>query len=510
MTSKNQLGTKLKDNKTIFIVFGLYLILSITISIFHEPWRDEAQAWLIARDCSLSDILFHRPHLEGHPPVWHLILMPFAKLGCNYEITLKVINIAISSVGVLLILLSHLFKNSTKTLLVFSYTIFYQMTQVSRPYSLMLIAFIILAITYKNRDKEPEKFTASLIFLCITHMMGLLVAGLVSVVWVGKIIAQTKFKNIHKDKRAWCLCGLLVLAILIVLQIKPPSDQLYSSPRTDDMSVELFISLPDTAIQFLNIYFNNILVELTVFIFMYILIVKLEIAYNKRFELLVPYTGILIFLAFIYRALHLVVVLNFLWIYFLWIVKDTDKENQNTAKTESKLLKHFDKILIVVLSASIVCSIRTAFVDINNNYSTGRKIANIIKDNGWEDKIIYIDWNRDMIEMPYEINCYFDTNIIGNLNNGDKDKAYAEFRYYDDESYREIMNTWKEKEPDIFIIGAFDDSLSAELSEIGYDSLSENDYELYTTVQEQMPWRMDWYEVMEYKIYVKKDLGGEK
>ena len=72
------------------------------------------------------------------------------------------------------------------------------------------------------------------------------------------------------------------------------------------------------------------------------------------------------------------------------------------------------------------------------------------------------------------------------------------------------MNTWKEKEPDIFIIGAFDDNLSAELSEIGYDSLSENDYELYITVQEQMPWRMDWYEVMEYKIYVKKDLGGEK
>ena len=509
MTGKNQLETKLKNTKALWIVFTLYLILSIVISIFHEPWRDEAQAWLLARDCSLYDILFHRPHLEGHPPVWHLILMPFAKLGCNYEITLKVINIAISSVGVLLILFRSPFKNSTKTLLVFSYTIFYQMTQVSRPYSLMLIAFIMLAITYRNRDTKPERFVASLLFLCVTHMMGLLVAGLVSVVWVGKIITQTKFKNIHKDKRTWYLSGLLVLAILVVLQIKPTSDQLYSSPRTDSTSVEVLIGLPDTSIQFLNIYFNNIVVELAVFILMYVLIVKLEKAYKKRFELLVPYTGALIFLAFIYRALHLVVVLNFLWIYFLWIMYDTNSEDRDTVKINGGLLKYFDKILLGILSVSLVSTFRTTMIDVNNNYSSGRTIANIIKDNGWQDKTIYIDWNRQMIQLPYEFNCYFDENVIDNLNSGDTNKGYAEFRYFEDDAYREIMDTWKEKEPDIFIIGFFDDSLSAELSEIGYNDLNESDYELYTTVREQMPWRMDWYETVEYKIYVRKELGGE-
>lgn len=507
MTYENQLVAKLKKNKTLVIVFCVYIILSIVLSVYHEPWRDEAQAWLIARDCSIKDILFHRPHLEGHPPVWHLLLAPFAKLGCNYEITLKVINISISSVAVLLILFKSPFKTSVKALLTFSYTIFYQMTQVSRPYSLMLVAFILLAITYKKRDSEPLKFILSLVFLCVTHMMGLLAAGLISAVWAGKIIAQTKFKGIHKDRRVWYLCGLLAVAILIVLQIKPTSDQLYSSPNTDNSSIELLISLPDTSISFINIWFNNVIIELAVFIAMYVFMVKLEKAYNKRFEIILPYSGILIFFAFIYRALHLVAVMNFIWIYFLWIVYDTDKENDSTENTKTKALKIFDVLLKVVLSASLICSFRTSMIDINKNYSSGRQIANIIKDNGWKDKTIYVDWCREMIQLPYEFNCYFDENIIDNLNSGDKHKGYAEFRYYDDETYKEITDAWKETEPDILIIGFFDDDIDSVAECLGTQG---DKYELKAEVDEQMPWRLDWYETVKYKIYVKKDIGGEK
>ena len=47
-----------KKNKKI-IVFALYMIITFILICFHENWRDEAQAWLIARDCNIFE-LFRR------------------------------------------------------------------------------------------------------------------------------------------------------------------------------------------------------------------------------------------------------------------------------------------------------------------------------------------------------------------------------------------------------------------------------------------------------------------
>lgn len=39
-----------------------FAVLAYIIGGVHEPWSDEAQAWLIARDASLYDLLFVLPH----------------------------------------------------------------------------------------------------------------------------------------------------------------------------------------------------------------------------------------------------------------------------------------------------------------------------------------------------------------------------------------------------------------------------------------------------------------
>ena len=55
----------------ISIIILLIYFLSISIvSYFHEPWGDEAQAWLIARDCTYKEMIFEIGHLEGHPFLW--------------------------------------------------------------------------------------------------------------------------------------------------------------------------------------------------------------------------------------------------------------------------------------------------------------------------------------------------------------------------------------------------------------------------------------------------------
>src|SRR3982751_5529126 len=40
----------------------------------HEPWSDEAQSWVLARDLSWSRMIFHEMHYEVSPGLWQSIL----------------------------------------------------------------------------------------------------------------------------------------------------------------------------------------------------------------------------------------------------------------------------------------------------------------------------------------------------------------------------------------------------------------------------------------------------
>ncbi|MBQ7782588.1 MAG: hypothetical protein IJ368_01325, partial [Oscillospiraceae bacterium] len=82
------------------LTYVIFIVLHIFTAFFHEPWYDEAQAWLIARDASYYDILFDIPHYEGHPPLWHLILSIPAKLGLPFEISLSAVMLVFSALWV--------------------------------------------------------------------------------------------------------------------------------------------------------------------------------------------------------------------------------------------------------------------------------------------------------------------------------------------------------------------------------------------------------------------------
>jgi len=101
-TTKNKKTNKLKENRNsfsiwkllfsesgyenqvnkiyYFIIFILYLFITLYAVLNHEPWRDEAQSWLIARDANFFDIFKLLP-FEKAPALWYLILLPLAKSG---------------------------------------------------------------------------------------------------------------------------------------------------------------------------------------------------------------------------------------------------------------------------------------------------------------------------------------------------------------------------------------------------------------------------------------------
>src|ERR1019366_4863055 len=86
---------------------------------------DEAQAWLLARDNSLPDLLGHALRYEGTPGLWHLLLWVAIRCGLAYS-GLYLISSALACGGAWLVLYRSPFPAWLRVGVIFSYFFGYQ------------------------------------------------------------------------------------------------------------------------------------------------------------------------------------------------------------------------------------------------------------------------------------------------------------------------------------------------------------------------------------------------
>ena len=118
-------------NWAIVLVYGVVVLAIVPL---HQPWRDEAHAWLLSRDLSVSG-LFAQLHYEGYPPLWFLLQMPLAKLGLPYE-SLGLLNAILATGAVAILVLFSPFSLWQKAIIALSDGLLCQYGMVWRCYSL--------------------------------------------------------------------------------------------------------------------------------------------------------------------------------------------------------------------------------------------------------------------------------------------------------------------------------------------------------------------------------------
>lgn len=158
-----------------WLVWLAYIALVVFTTAHHEPWRDEAQAWLIARDLPLPD-LFAQMAYEGSPALWHLLLVPFAKLGAPYawEAAIHVV-LAVAAVG--LLLARAPFPLWLKALLAFSFYLSYEYAAVARNYNLSLLLLCGLAVLHATRLTRPWAYAVLVALLSNTNVHSVMLAA---------------------------------------------------------------------------------------------------------------------------------------------------------------------------------------------------------------------------------------------------------------------------------------------------------------------------------------------
>lgn len=217
------------------LIFGLLITAAVTVIgiiglIFHEPWYEEAQPYLVARDASWYEVIFTIPHYEGHPPLWHMLIKLASCLGLSYELTIKGVQFIFFEAMIIMLELRSPFSRVTKALLPTSFFVIYHYCVLSRPYAMLMFAGLLCAAFYDKRREKPIRYILALVFLCLCHSYGIAFAGgIVLADITGDIIRKRSFGKavsglLGNKKLLAGYIALLAAAIAIMADIAPKQD----------------------------------------------------------------------------------------------------------------------------------------------------------------------------------------------------------------------------------------------------------------------------------------------
>lgn len=198
------------------ILFILYAKVSLKILLYHDSYCNEAQAWLISKNLNFWGI-YKQMYWEGHPCLWHWILMPFAHLGFPYH-TMNFISWGICLLTVLLMFKKSPLSPVANAIITFSVPLLYNYSALSRNYCLIPLALTLLAINYKSRHDHPIRYILLILLLAWTHVvMWGMVGGLLILFYYEEIIKNHKTNTKEQKKKVYLSLLIIIAGLLFML-----------------------------------------------------------------------------------------------------------------------------------------------------------------------------------------------------------------------------------------------------------------------------------------------------
>lgn len=207
-------------------VFSVYTILLALITFHHEMWRDELQAWLIARDTHSISQLVHALSYEGHPALWYLLLWIPAGFSPN-PAGMQVINFLISITLAGVIVSARMLPRSIRVLFVFSFFLFYQYGVTARSYALAVLLLIAAARCLIGEKQRPKLAILLLALSINTHALAAPVAVALAAwaFYFAKLKSWRDAGRVLRDREFLAaFISLAVSGILALITVWPAND----------------------------------------------------------------------------------------------------------------------------------------------------------------------------------------------------------------------------------------------------------------------------------------------
>ncbi|MBP2654022.1 MAG: hypothetical protein H6Q73_1591 [Firmicutes bacterium] len=408
----------------LYITLGVYTILVVMLALRHESWADEAQAWLIAKECTVPDLLLHVIRYEGTPALWHLILMVPAKLGLPYKY-ISLFSASISIISIYFFLRFSPFNPILKVLLPFTYFIFFQYSVVARSYVLLPLLLFILASFYERWQEKIFIFVTLTSLLANVSIHATLLSIFIFLYCYTDIVRKWVLLS-ETHKRSYILGAIIYIFILclILIQVYPPADVSFA-PGTR-FNIPLF--LVESVYRMSDSLFSNYTLEhnwslgygLSFALFFYFILLWL-LRKGVLVLYLLPIVSILVlFHVKYYNVWHQGILFIYL-IFVLWISfikksrfrQDETSNVNNIAEHKERWWRKIINISIAIISIiQIYWSVNTFLFDFNTSYSGSRQTALFLQSNNLTNlKIAAFGFKCTAIQPYFTENIYTNINI---------------------------------------------------------------------------------------------------
>ena len=355
------------------VIFAVWLIFNGILLARHELWRDEANVWLMARELTPWELLGEIKY-QGHPCLWYLLVMPFAKAGLPFK-TIGILSLSVMSFAAVVFLKKAPISLPIKGICLFSPIFTYFYSDIARNYCLIAILLILLAWCYPQRNSKSLLYGLLLGLLVQADTIALAPAGMISLVWV----CEAVWKSAH-DKRWEPVKRMLKGAWIPLLSLLFWFLQFYQVSESPEYSVRE-LGLGELVQETKNFAFAIIirmtgwekkvclLFLLTLFAVMLLICVRIR-NWQTILILTVSYLFQAFFSAVIYQ-LHIwhYISLCFVLIYSIWVLGLQGKESHS----DDKILRGAMWGLEILLGLLAVCMFL--------NWNSDRESSNL--ENAW-------------------------------------------------------------------------------------------------------------------------------
>ena len=199
----------------------LWLTIVSGLMLSHEMWRDEFQAWLIARDSRSVGELISNLRYEGSPSLWPLLVFLLARMT-SWPGAMQFLHLVVAATTVCLLVSYGPFGRRLNVALSFGYFFLYEYAVISRNYALEVLGVILFCIAYHRAGRHRLLWASgALAVIALTSAYGVIVAAaLLAAITVDMVRAG------GPSRRQAALAGIVVAAAIgfAALSLRQPAD----------------------------------------------------------------------------------------------------------------------------------------------------------------------------------------------------------------------------------------------------------------------------------------------
>jgi hypothetical protein len=205
----------------------LYFAVTLSVTLAHAMWRDELQAWLVARDSGDLSQLFHNLHYEGHAALWYLLLMPLTRISPD-PVMMQLIHVAIATSTIALMLWRAPLSRLEQVLFPFGYFFFFEYAVKSRGYALGSLIVFLLCAFWTRRRRSPVVMALLLALMANVDILFMILSmAAVLALVVDRFIGAPPVGEAPRAGRRSEVMALAIVGagwVLAVATTVPPSD----------------------------------------------------------------------------------------------------------------------------------------------------------------------------------------------------------------------------------------------------------------------------------------------